>query len=270
MSDHSVFLELAGLLKAGVSTSVARAEVETQLKSIEPKRLAEFEALWSVSLASGGSVAGAISNLGETVAADERHLRDVELAFAGPRATAKLVGWLPGFGLLVAQLFGLNPIGAIFTKPLAMFSVAIGLGLLVGGSYWAKSILAKAQPPLGDPGLIFDLVRCGVDAGLPLAASIHQSAASYETHLDEYPSPDSLAEIERLGVRNREAGASLKALLASAALLVRDTRRFENEKKIAKLSVKLMVPLGLLTLPGFVCLAIAPIGISLLSSGQNL
>ena len=270
MSDHGVILELAGLLKAGYSAKSARFELQESLAKMSPRRLAEFETLWSVAIASGGSVAKSMANLSDSFASDEAHLREIELAFAGPRATAKLVGWLPVFGLGIAQLFGLNPIGAIFTKPLAMFSVALGVALLISGRFWAKSILAKAQPVAGDPGLTFDAIRIGIDAGLPLSASVNQSIQAIEQFLGASPNEIDLSEVERLAVRNRDAGASLSALLISAAQVIRDTHRFENDKRIAKLSVKLMVPLGLLTLPAFVCLAIAPIGISLLSSGQNL
>ena len=270
MTDHAVVLELSGLLKAGVPAEVARHELDSRLAKMTPTKFSEFEALWKLAIDSGGSVAVAMANLSENMLTDERHHRELELAFAGPRATARLIGWLPGGGLVIAQFFGLNPIGTIFTKPLAASSVAIGIGLLFGGWYWARSIIVKAQPVVGDPGFIYDAVRIGIDAGLPLSVAINLSIASSETHLGNRPSSEALAEIERIGVRNREAGASLAALLGSAARLVRDSRRFENDKKIAKLSVKLMIPLGLLTLPAFVCLAIAPIGISLLSSGQNL
>lgn len=270
MSDHAVILELAGLLKAGYSAKAARSELQESLAKMMPRRLAEFETLWSLALASGGSVAKAMENLSDSFASDEAHRREIELAFSGPRATAKLVGWLPVFGLGIAQLFGLNAIGVIFSKPIATVSVGLGVGLLFGGRFWAKSVLAKAQPVAGDPGLIFDAIRIGIDAGLPISAAVNQSVQAAEQFLGASPNENDLSQVERMAARNRDAGASLSTLLVSAAQVTRDAHQFENEKKIAKLSVKLMVPLGLLTLPAFVCLAIAPIGISLLSTGQNL
>jgi tight adherence protein B len=67
---------------------------------------------------------------------------------------------------------------------------------------------------------------------------------------------------------NRDRGASLGALLESEAQIKRETQRNLEATAVAKLSVKLMLPLGLLTLPAFILCAVAPIAIGLLSSNK--
>ncbi|MFM6966148.1 MAG: hypothetical protein ACKOWI_02060 [Rhodoluna sp.] len=270
MFDHALILELSGVLKAGVPARVARADFEERLAKMEARNFAEFETLWSLSLASGGSIASAMQGLSDSMVEAHRQRREMELAFAAPKATAKLVGRLPIFGLVGAQLVGLNPFGAIVTKPLAMICVALGFALLFLGRRWSVRILASAKPVDGDPGLYFDAVRLGALAGLPLRDSVDRATKAFESNLQESPSSTAVDEINRLAFRNRESGAALAPLLLAAAKVSRESFRFEAEQKIANLSVKLMIPLGLLTLPSFICLTIAPIAISLLSPGQNI
>ena len=269
MSAETVVLELAGLLKSGMPANQARDELHGQLEKLSAVQFAQFDSLWSLAVKSGGAISGAMQALGEVFLVTAKHRREIELAFAGPKVTAKLVACLPVVGLVLAQLFGLNPMLAVFTKPIASLSLALGVMLLVAGRIWTKSIVEKSTPSQVDPGLFFDSIRFGLSAGLPLSKSVEAARESMSKNLNQVPDANSLVRLERMAVINRTSGASIADLLAAEAAAQRETRRFLEAEKLAKLSVRLMIPLGTLTLPAFVFSTIIPVVISLLSTRQN-
>jgi tight adherence protein B len=268
MSAESVVLELAGLLKSGMPANLAREELGIDLDQLSELQAAQFNSVWSLAMSSGGAVSGAIQALGETFRETGRHKREIQLAFAGPKATARLVSWLPAAGIIGGQLMGMRPINAIFTNPIAGLSVAIGLAFLAVGRIWTKSILSKAAPSENDPGLFFDSVRFGVTAGLPLSKAIETASSASQLHLSTPPDAAVLARLARMAEINRSSGASISDLLAAEALVRREQQRFAESTALAKLSVRLMIPLGVLTLPAFVLSTIVPVAISLLSNRQ--
>ena len=270
MSAEGVVLQLAGLLKAGIHSELARKELEHDLEQLSHRQRAQFEAIWKLAIGSGGAVSGSIESLGEIFRAASRQQRNTELAFAGPKATAKLVAWLPIAGLLLAQLFGLEPVRAILTNPLAFGAVAFGAVLLLVGHLWSRAIIRKAAPNEEDPGLFFDAVRFGMEAGMPLTPSIEQATEVFQQELNLLPSKDVVSRLARIGEWNRSSGASISNLLAGEATARREALWFAESQTLSKLSVKLMLPLGLVTLPAFVLSSIVPVAISLLSSRQNL
>lgn len=268
MSADSVVLELAGLLRSGMPADRARQELSRDLEQLSEAQAAQLDVVWKLAISGGGSISEAIESLGETFRASARHTREIELAFAGPKATAKLVAWLPAAGLMLAQLLGFNPIAAIFKNLLAFLSLVIGALLLVAGQRWSNSIIRRAAPSQEDPGLYFDSIRYGVLAGLPLLGSIKVVDELFLTQLNLKPDDATLVKLDRLGELNRTSGASISGLLASEASSRREAKWFEDSNSLAKLSVKLMIPLGLVTLPAFVLSTIVPVAISLLSSRQ--
>ena len=270
MSGEGAVLKLASLLKAGMAAERAREELHEELAELSPRQAGQLQAIWNLSLATGGAVSSAIESLGETFRATARHEREIELAFAGPKATAKLVAWLPGAGLILAQLFGFEPLNAILTNPLAFGCLVIGALLLVAGHRWSKSIIGKATPGEDDPGLFFDAVRFGMEAGLPMSKAIEGAIETFERQLDFRPGDSINLKLERVGELNRTSGASISNLLLGEAQARREEKWFAESTSLARLSVKLMIPLGLVTLPAFVLSTIVPVAISLLSNRQNL
>jgi len=261
-------LELAGLLKAGLPANQARKQLEPKLAQIDEQHQKYFEVIWALATRLGGSVSSAIETLGATFAAQEKHAREVELAFAGPKATAKLVSFLPLVGLLLAQLMGMNPFSVIFTTPVGFLSVALGAILLIVGRVWTKSILNRSSPSAVDPGFYFQAILVGLNAGLPLPISIGEATAELRNQLGRDPTEIEQEKIANLAQLTQASGASISELISSAATLARASQRHIEAIRIASLSVKLMIPLGLVSLPAFVLTTIAPISISLLSANK--
>jgi tight adherence protein B len=269
MSAEGVVLELAGLLKSGLPPTHARAEVEQRLGELSQRQLDQLGAVWQLALSAGASMSWAIESLGETFRAAARHRREIDLAFAGPKATAKLVAWLPAAGLVLAQLFGLNPLGAILTIPLALIALLVGALLLIVGHRWSKSIITRAAPSEDDPGLYFDALRFGMESGLPLAHAIDMANSAFDEQLNFVADSMAIEKLERIAELNRASGASIGKLLAGEAAARREALWFRESTDLARLSVKLMIPLGVVTLPAFVLSTIVPVAISLLSSRRN-
>jgi tight adherence protein B len=109
-----------------------------------------------------------------------------------------------------------------------------------------------------------------MDAGLPLSTSIDRVGVIFQQQLEFKPDDSARARLERVGELNRTSGASISNLLSGEASARREAQWFAESTALAKLSVKLMIPLGLVTLPAFVLSTIVPVAISLLSSRQNL
>lgn len=270
MRGEGAVLQLASLLKSGIPAQQAREELEQDLRQLSPRQQSQLQAIWELALRNGGSVSGSVESLGETFRITSQHEREVELTFAGPKATAKLVAWLPGAGLLLAQLFGLGPIHAILTNPLAFGCFVLGALLMVGGHRWSRSIIRHAKPKQDDPGLFFDAVRFGMDSGMPLSLSLERAEEVFERHLNFVPEQEMLERLNRISELNRSSGASIASLLQGEAAARREEQWFAESTTLSRLAVKLMIPLGLITLPAFVLSSIVPVAISLLSNGQNL
>jgi pilus assembly protein TadC len=63
-------------------------------------------------------------------------------------------------------------------------------------------------------------------------------------------------------------GAPSSAILYAQAARMRRERFRAAEKRAASLSVKLVIPLGLCSLPAFICLGVVPVLLALVPSGS--
>lgn len=92
--------------------------------------------------------------------------------------------------------------------------------------------------------------------GLPWDAAWPPEAPSREGNSDERQTMRILREVLTLAVRT---GAPTASMLRARAMQLRRSEHREAEKVAAALGVKLVVPLGLCSLPSFVCLGVVPI-----------
>jgi tight adherence protein B len=257
-----VIVRLAGLVRSGLGAQQALAEVSETIESLPSAAVQRFQAVWRVANRVGGSLSAALDRLAEVFADESKHRQEIELAFAGPRSTARLVLWLPVVSLVLAQLLGMRPFEAVFHTPLGFISVAIGVILMLFGRVWSRAILSRAQIDSQDPGLPFDLVNLGLSAGLSVGDARIQAAKELKLEAESIEDLDDLAE------QSRRTGAQLSSMLSTAADLARQRKHYLAADQVARLGVRLMIPIGVLVLPAFVLMAIVPLAISLLSSGQ--
>jgi hypothetical protein len=165
--------------------------------------------------------------------------------------------------------------------------------LLEGGNSPAgsgKQPSTQPDPGLRDPAMMLELVAAMLDAGSGIGRSLELVAAAaspdYQRSLrpviaalaigadwetswrgSEGHSAEILALRDALGFAALTGAPSSAILYAQAARMRRE--RFRSaEKRAASLSVKLVVPLGLCSLPAFICLGVVPVLLALVPSGS--
>lgn len=261
--------QVGALISAGLPAQQAHQICEEAISQLPSADSKQFHLVWSLAILLGGPVVLALNRITEVFERNDKNAKEVELAFAGPQSTAKLVMGLPVVALLLAQLTGMNPFGAIVGSLLGMLSVSLGVGLLVAGHYWTKSLLARALPQRLDPGAYLDCVLIGLQAGLPLDQARRIAQQNFQSIFETEISAADVAKLDEAAELSRSTGAALTQIILASADQVRENLRYEISNRIARLSVKLMIPLGVAVLPAFVLLSIVPIAISLLSNGQQ-
>jgi tight adherence protein B len=212
-------------------------------------------------------------------------------AVAGPKASARMLQFLPLLGLALGVAMGARPVQTLLGGGVGTAALVAGMVFLVVGRSWTGALIKRARggPPL--ELIAVSVLAAALRAGLPLPTALGLTGAAWGGSLGDawiragdglargepwdkaWATPggndagaggwdDSLREALRLvwhsGV---EAGSLLEAV---SARLARGARR-EAVESCARLGVHLMAPLGLCYLPAFVALGLVPLLLSLVS-----
>lgn len=109
------------------------------------------EGLWrdlaacvSVSERSGAPLAGVLGRYAVQLEGilDQQAAR--ETAMAGPKATIRLLTWLPVGGLGLGYLLGADPIAVLAGSPLGWLAAAAGVALSLIGRFWSRALVRQA------------------------------------------------------------------------------------------------------------------------------
>jgi tight adherence protein B len=268
MLAASTVRQVVALVGAGLPATQAKNMTREKINQFSPLQAQQFEFIWGLAFQIGGPITLALERLAEVFDRQQKNLSEIQLAFAGPQATARLVSWLPLAALALAQLVGMNPLGAITGSIAGLVSVLLGAGLLAVGQRWSKRLLEKADSKSLDPGAFIDAVLIGLQAGLPLRKSEAAAQEHFKVVFQQEVTEKDIAVIKSVAELARDSGAALTKILAAEADQLREQERYEISEKIARLGIRLMIPLGVAVLPAFILIAIVPIAISLLSNGQ--
>lgn len=112
----------------------------------------DLAACFDVCEASGAPVAEVLERLANTLESDHDAEALRETALAGPRATVKLLTWLPLLGLGLGMLMGVDPLAALLGSPLGWSVLAVGVVFAVVGRTWSVRMIASAARTTGNPG----------------------------------------------------------------------------------------------------------------------
>lgn len=126
---------------------------------------------------------------------------------------------------------------------LELLGTALDSGLTIQGAL-------RAVADVATPGLQSQLLR--VVAGLDIGASWQDSWEGHTAHAD-------VAQIHDALSFGAITGASSAALLYAESKRLRKAASRHAEKRAAALGVKLVLPLGLCSLPAFIALGIVPV-----------
>lgn len=296
---------LATLTSWGAPAYLACAQLlenSTRMRPHSRERLHDLQLSLRMSESAGAPLATSLERAAEH--AEERidALLGRQSALAAPRATGRILSWLPLLGLGLGVLMGSDPVGVLTGSILGALTGLLGLGLAFAGRRWTAALVhraevestrtANAEPeakkpasPAGavpvDTALVLELLAAQLRAGLaPLAAlgTLADALNSRSLHTVSQrlqmgsgwgsawsgSAAGTFGELRDALAPAYTGGAPSTALLLSLADAHHLSERRAAERAAGKLSVALVVPLGLCSLPAFICLGIVPILISLL------
>ncbi len=296
---------LATVTSWGAPAHLACAQLlenSTRMRSHSRERLHDLQLSLRMSESAGAPLATSLERAAEH--AEERidALLGRQSALAAPRATGRILSWLPLLGLGLGVLMGSDPVGVLTGSILGVLTGLLGLGLALAGRRWTAALVHRAEvesvraanaeseaekpaSPAGavpvDTALVLELLAAQLRAGLaPLAAlgTLAEALNSRALHTVcqrlqmgsgwgnawSGSAAGTFGELRDALAPAYTGGAPSTALLLSLADAHRLSERRAAERAAGKLSVALVVPLGLCSLPAFICLGIVPILISLL------
>ncbi|MEV8358954.1 type II secretion system F family protein [Microbacterium sp. NPDC076895] len=220
----------------------------------------EVAAAWSIATTVGAPLAPALRSFADVLRDTAESADEIRVALAEPTSTARLLGWLPAVGIGLAFALGFDPLGTLLREPAGWACAAVGIGLLIAGRRWTSRLALAAHRDAAMPGMDADLTAIALSGGVSVSrARTLVDAARGEDADDSVAVRDTLLLSEAAGVPAVE-------LLRSAAALDRHRARVDGRLRAARLSTKLLLPLGICTLPAFLCLGVAPMFLSILPS----
>jgi len=231
-------------------------------RAAETDELRSIGAAWRVAESSGAPLGHALRTLAETLRDAAEAAREAEVALSGPRATARLMSWLPACGVVMAAAIGTDIVGTALS-PAGAVALAGGALLMLAGRWWMRALVARATARSPTPDLVAELIAIGLSGG----ASTEGARRLATDALREYglrAADDGSAR--RMLQLADSAGVPAVDLLTASARQARRSARADARRTAAALGVRLMVPLGVCVLPSFLLLAVAPLLLSLLSS----
>lgn len=219
----------------------------------------DVAAAWEIAGVVGAPLADVLRSISGAMRDAATAADDVRIALAEPAGTARMLLWMPFAGLLLGFAFGFDTIGVIVGTPTGAACVVLGLLLVLAARLWTSRLLSRARPEPGTPGLRSELVAVALSGGASVDRAVRLVAEVGPRGGDD----ERLATVLDL---SRSAGVPAVELLRAAAAHERHEARVSGRLRAAALSTRLLVPLGVCTLPAFLLLGVAPLLLSVLSS----
>lgn len=214
----------------------------------------EIAVAWRVATIVGAPLAPSLRSLAGAVRDAIQARDDVRVALAEPRATARLVGWLPLLAVVLALALGFDLVQTVTSAPGAL-SLGAGGALMLAAHLWTRRLISTAQPPNSLPGLQSDVLAIALSGGVSIerAVGVLRDAGGGELGADAM----SILQL------SQSAGAPAADLLRASANDERHRARTAGRLTAARLSSKLLLPLGVCTLPAFLLVGVAPMLLSI-------
>ncbi|MBF0815009.1 pilus assembly protein TadB [Microbacterium paludicola] len=267
-SPDAAWRHLAGTGDADAERIARRAAAGTPLPdSIEAEAARpggdpwrDVAAAWDIAATVGAPLADCLRSIAAALRDAREAQDDVRIALAEPAGTARLMTWLPLAGLLLGAALGFDVLGVLFTHPVGIACLLVGAGLLLLARGWTRRLVRTAQPPPGTPGMHAELTAIALSGGASIERAQRLVA---EAPGGPRPGAEETAAVLAL---SRDAGVPGVELLRATAAHERQSARTEGRLRAAKLGARLLLPLGVCTLPAFLCLGVAPMLLGVLSA----
>lgn len=244
---------IAAEVGAGVAPGLALAAL--------PGSWREVSVAWRVAETVGAPLAPSLRRFADALRDAQQSRDDVAVALADPAATAKLVAWLPLVAIALGMALGFD-VAATLHNPLGIACLVAGLALMLVARLWTARMVRRAQPAEDIAGLQGDVVAIALTGGV----SIERALAVVAAVGGGAPEPDT----QQVLALSRRAGAPAVDLLRASAADARRRLRTEGRLAAARLGARLLLPLGICTLPAFLLLGVGPMLLSVLSGATPL
>lgn len=227
----------------------------------QPGAWREVAVAWRVAETVGAPLAPSLRRFADALRDAQETRDDVAVALADPAATARLVAWLPLVAIGLAVALGFDVVTTL-TQPAGIACLVVGVLLMLVARRWSARLVARAQPPDAPPGLQGDTVAIALSSGasieraLQVVADAGGGAAAPET--------------EEILALSQRAGAPAVDLLRAAATDARRRARTEGRLRGARLGARLLLPMGVCTLPAFLVLGVGPMLLSVMAGSAPL
>lgn len=223
----------------------------------------DVAAAWEIAVAVGAPLAESLRGLAESLRDAHAAVDDVRIALAEPAGTARLMLWLPLVGVALGTALGFDTVPVLLTNPIGLACLGAGVGLLLLARGWTAKLVRSAEPTGEVPGIHAELTAIALSGGVSLerARVLVSDALAPATRTATAPaSTDAVLEL------SRAAGVPAVELLRASAAAARHRSRTDGRLRAARLASKLLLPLGVCTLPAFLLLGVAPLLLSVLKT----
>lgn len=246
---------------AGVPAVVAAAPDRAvgDVLAARPGAWSEVAVAWRVAETVGAPLAPSLRRFADALRDAQETRDDVAVALADPAATARLVGWLPLVAIALSVALGFDLV-ATLTQPAGIACGVAGALLMLAARRWSARLVAKAQPAPALPGVQTDTVAIALSSGVSIERALAVVAGAGGGPPD--------ADTRDVLSLSQRAGAPAVDLLRATAVETRRRSRTEGRLRAARLGSRLLLPMGLCTLPAFLLLGVAPMLLSVLSGSM--
>ncbi len=259
-ADQSVPRAVVSAVDAGHSVHHAVAEA-TRSASQEWRMLG---ACWFVARTSGAPMGPALHSLAVALLDLDATRREIAAELAGPRATMRLIVALPFLAALGGLLSGGPSVALVLGSPTGLALIMAGAVMIALALWWLRLLEHHASPGEGFMSVELDMFQIAASGGLTperAMALVYQATTDFDLPVTTEQALKNLAAL------SRRAGVPVGALAAAHSALRREQSKSDAREKVQKLGVHVVLPLGLLVLPAFVLIAVAPMALSLWQGG---
>jgi tight adherence protein B len=264
MSDREIMAKFNSLLNAGLSLDQAARAAESA--KLSERCQVQHRYLVAVCNEAGAAPVAALRCLEQI--AEQQFESEAKLRVSGtvPKATARLVLWLPVGAALLGQLAGLESISVFFESLFALTALLLGLMLLVAAQVWSGRILSTAIQIHVAEEIVLDAIALCLGAGLSLQLASQISVKNFTESFGHEPSKQILEEFQELSDFSDSTGAPIAKLFCNRAEVTRRLKAHKQSELLERVSIRLLAPLAIFVLPAFVLIAVLPMSIVLLTS----
>ncbi|RFA15180.1 hypothetical protein B7R21_03875 [Subtercola boreus] len=262
---HAMVVEtIARAVARGVPADSAIAAAARATDSRTAQAWLAVAAVWQVAAVSGAPIAPCLREVASALREIGDNQRSIEVALAAPVATARLMGVLPLVALGLGALLGFDSLRILTTTVPGQVCLVAGVGLLAISRAWNAQLVrvASARPVV--TGLAAELTAVAMSGGVSVDHAQQNAGESLQAH--RLLEPGGMTAVGQVIELSRRAGVPAAELLRSEARHQRREALARSQKVSARLSVRLMIPLGLCVLPAFMLLGVAPLLLAVVTS----